>query len=225
MKKLTNYIITLAIGLVFIYTCMSIIISTIQGYNIIHNGTLSQIYSFFHNEPWYVIGRLPFDPHYKDFWIIVIPVGITFLLATHLDNVGYYGLRLFIPVAVALTLSNVCFSIWGLPSDHIPTAYPSRVEKLANTELLKHYTTDKTITSDHFSRIDDTTFVVNNKTYKIKNKNNIKTNYNKTGQNRNIKITYKIVDKKLPKAAETYRTIPLYKSAHNNPTTKVEINQ
>lgn len=225
MKKLTSYIVTTAIGLVFIYTCISIIISTIQGYNIIQHGTLNQIYNFFHHEPWYVIGRLPFDPHYKDFWVIVISVGVTFLLATHLDNVGYYGLRLFVPVALALTLSNVYLSIWGLPSDHIPTAYPSRVEKLANTDLLKHYTTTKTVKSDHFTRIDDTTFVVNNKNYNIKNKNNIKTNYTKNGTKRNIKITYKIVDKKLPKAVDTYRTIPLYKSAHNNPTTKVEINQ
>lgn len=166
MKKLTSYIVTTAIGLVFIYSCISIIISTIQGYNIIQHGTLSQIYNFFHHEPWYVIGRLPFDPHYKDFWIIIIPFVITVLLSTHLANVGYYGFKLFVPVALALMLSNVYLSIWGLPHDHIPTAYPSRVEKLANTELIKNHTTTKTVTSDHFTHIDDTTFVVNDKTYK-----------------------------------------------------------
>ena len=58
------------------------------------------------------------------------------------------------------------------------------MEKLANTELIKNHTTTKTVTSDHFTHIDDTTFVVNDKTYKIKNKNNIKTNYTKNGQNR-----------------------------------------
>lgn len=111
MKKLTSYIVTTAIGLVFIYSCISIIISTIQGYNIIQHGTLSQIYNFFHHEPWYVIGRLPFDPHYKDFWIIIIPFVITVLLSTHLANVGYYGFKLFVPVALALMLSNVYLSI------------------------------------------------------------------------------------------------------------------
>lgn len=160
MKKLTSYIVTTAIGLVFIYTGISIIISTIQGYNIIQHGTLNQIYNFFHHEPWYVIGRLPFDPHYKDFWVIVISIVITLLLSTHLANVGYYGLRLFIPVAIALILSNVYLSIYGLPHDQIPTEYPSRVEKLANNKLLKHYTTTKTVKSDHFTRIDDTTFVL-----------------------------------------------------------------
>lgn len=85
--------------------------------------------------------------------------------------------------------------------------------------------TTKTIKSDHYSKIDDSTFIVNNKTYKVANKNNITNNYTKTPQRRSIKITYQVVDKKLPKEIAAYRTIPLNRTQKNNDTIKVEINQ
>ena len=85
--------------------------------------------------------------------------------------------------------------------------------------------TTKTIKSDHYSKIDDSTFIVNNKTYKVANKNNITNNYAKAPQRRSIKITYQVVDKKLPKEVAAYRTILLNKTQKNNNTIKVEIDQ
>lgn len=113
--------------------------------------------------------------------------------------------------------------IWlNLPLDHVED---NHVSQLANQAIQKHHITTKTVKSDHYSKIDDSTFVVNNKTYKVANKNNITNNYAKTPQKRSIKITYQIVDKKLPKEVAAYRTISLNKTKKNNDTIKVEIDQ
>lgn len=122
-------------------------------------------------------------------------------------------------VAIFITSSI----IWlNLPFDHVGD---NHVSQLANQAIQKHYMTTKTIKSDNYSKIDDSTFIVNNKTYKVANKNNITNNYAKTPQRRSIKITYQVVDKKLPKEIAAYRTIPLNRTQKNNDTIKVEINQ
>lgn len=227
LKKITYLTIGITCGL-FAWTYYQIIINTIKGWNLIHNGSLKQVYNFFNNEKWYQIGKQPnTNPFFNKGMLMLLILMLLMLVLESLPK----QTNLYVPVyeltkvweilLVAIFITSSI--IWlNLPFDHVGD---NHVSQLANQAIQKHYMTTKTVKSDHYSKIDDSTFIVNNKTYKVANKNNITNNYAKAPQKRSIKIAYQVVDKKLPKEVAAYRTIPLNKTQKNNDTIKIEIDQ
>lgn len=228
LKRITYLIISITCGL-FAWAYYQIIANAIKSWSVINTGSLEQIYNFFNYEKWYEIGRkCPPENLFlnKEMLILLILILLMLILESLPEQTNLYVPIYELTKAWEILLVTICVTssvIWlNLPLDHVGD---NHVSQLANQAIQKHYTTTKTIKSDHYSKIDDSTFIVNDKTYKVANKNNITNNYAKTPQKRSIKITYQVIDKKLPKEVVAYYTIPVNRTQKNNDTIKVEINQ
>lgn len=229
LKKVTYSIVTITCVL-FTWTFLQIIMNCIKGWYLTKYGSLKQVYDFFNTEKWYQIGK-QFPPNSnfflnKEAIILLLTILLLCLLVSLPEQanayVPVYELTKAWKYLLVIIISANCIIWLTLPADHIGK---NHVSQLANQAIQKHYTTTKTIKSEQYSKIDDSTFVVNDKTYKVANKNNITNNYAKTPQKRSIEISYQVVDKKLPKEIAAYYTIPVSRTQKNNNTIKVEINQ
>lgn len=230
-------IISVVLELAWLYVAGSLITTTIMGYRLLKTGSLNQIYQWFSSTPVMVFGR----QHIPDIRSGTVLFGISLLIVTlivfrivasdaqlHKASVSaFHAYALFAVTLIGITAGFVNLGFCSPNSEMQRQYYPHivKITRQAN-RIVRQHQTAKIVASDHFQRIDGTTFKINGQTYAVTNKNNVITNYERVPQRtRTIAVTWTQTDHHVPAAVKVYETIGIYHSSKHNPTLKIEITQ